>query len=275
MAETENQEGQKKEFFDLNPGTELEQADAEALEEGTSPESHIVSDAPETVEQPKDTPEETTAVTPAAEPTEDDQGRQPTQFEYWQSQADINAKDLRAEREETQRLRQEIADSKQEPQPKEETLTSPVKPNSDDPIDIQAYQGKKIEYQDKIIQDLAQGIQQEKQLREQAETQAQNKAYTLGQLQKSGLNPDDANGALEYYSQAQKTPDEYYKELANFYLFVKGKKSTVRTEQIDNRLDRQKATLPLGVVPAESETPKVDESTAFFQDVNNFNKEYL
>lgn len=267
----ENTENQEKEFFDLNPGTELEQADAAALEEGASPESHIVSDAPETVEEPKDTPEGTE--TPV-EPTEDDQGRQPTQFEYWQSQADKANTALESERVETQRLRQEITDSKpQEPRP--EVLTSPVKPNSDDPIDIQSYQGKKLEYQDQMIQNLVQGIQQEKQLREQAETQAQNKAYTLGQLQKSGLNPDDANGALEYYSQAQKTPEEYYKELANFYLFVKGKKSTVRTEQIDNRSNRQKATLPLGVVPAESEIPKVDDSTAFFQDINNYNKQYL
>lgn len=268
----ENTENQEKEFFDLNPGSELEQADAAALEEGASPESHIVSDTPETIDDPKDKPETTET---SAEPEVDDRGRDITSAEHFQSLNAQTENSLKAEREETERLRQEIADSKQPIQPKEEVLTQPVKPNSDDPIDIQTYQGKKLEYQDQMIQNLTQGIQQEKQLREQAETQAQNKAYTLGQLQKSGLNPDDANGALEYYSQAQKTPEEYYKELANFYLFVKGKKSTVRTEQIDNRLDRQKATLPLGVVPAESETPKADDSTAFFQDVNNFNKEYL
>ena len=275
MAEQENKENQKQEeqFFDLNPGNELEQADADVLNEQTTPESHIVADKPESIDDPKDNPEATeTAVETPVEPEVDDRGRDITSAEHFQSLNAQTENSLKAEREETQRLRQEIADSKQPEPLKEEVI--PQRPNTDDPIDIQKYQGDMIEWQGKQMQKMAQQTLQEKQLREQAETNAQKKAYTLGQLQKH-LNPDEANAALEYYSNIQSTEDEYYGDLAKYFLWKQGNKNSVRTVQIDKRSTRQNNVLPLGVVPAEEETKKVDDSTAFVDDIMKYNKQYL
>ncbi len=273
MEENKGNQKQEEQFFDLNPANVLEEADADVLNEQATPESHIVADKPESIDDPNDNPEATeTPVETPVEPEVDDRGRDITSAEHFQSLNAQTENSLKAEREETQRLRQEIADSKQPEPLKEEVI--PQRPNTDDPIDIQKYQGDMIEWQGKQMQKMAQQTLQEKQLREQAETNAQKKAYTLGQLKKH-LNPDEANAALEYYSNIQSTEDEYYGDLAKYFLWKQGNKNSVRTVQIDKRLNRQNNVLPLGVVPAEEETKKVDDSTAFVDDIMNYNKQYL
>ena len=279
MAEQENKENQKQEeqFFDLNPGNELEQADADVLNEQTTPESHIVADKPESIDDPKDNPEaaETPVETPA-EPEVDDRGRDITSAEHFQSLNAQTENSLKAEREETQRLRQEIEGYRTQTLPPEEKkIEAPqFRDSYDDPMDNVQDLNQGLKYVISEIQNLKKESKDEKQLREEAVTNAQKKAYTLGQLKKH-LNPDDANGALEYYSNIQSTEDEYYGDLAKYFLWKQGNKNSVRTVQIDKRSTRQNNVLPLGVVPAEEETKKVDDSTAFVDDIMNYNKQYL
>jgi chromosome segregation ATPase len=215
----------------------------------------------------------------------------PDSFQYWQSVADKKEKELQELRNQYQQGTQQFQDLQREigqlreqlnPKPKDEPLVAPQKPNSDDPMDLIKWQSDYLEYQNKLIQktneqlqQTSQGWQQEMQRRQQEERFAQEKAYHLSQLQKQGLSVQEANEAFALLSKASQNPDEYYKDLTDYYRVKKGQYNTPKGVNMGKRATRQGEAPSLANMPSETETQNNDPSEEFFGDIQNFvNRHY-
>lgn len=206
----------------------------------------------------------------------------PNSFQFWQSQADKREKELqetrRRDAEQLQAMQREIEKLREQstPKPKDEPLVKPQRPNSDDPLDLIKWQSEMFEYQEKLLQkqqekfqSTEQVWQQEIQRRQQEEEYARQKAYHLSQLQRTGLSPEEANEAFIMYSKAQEDPEQYYKDLGEYYRFKRGQFGSPKGEQMGKRVARQGEVPSLVNVPSEAETQKKDPSDEFFGDMKN------
>ena len=133
--------------------------------------------------------------------------------------------------------------------------------------DKDAYRDKVSEQRQGEFNTFKQESADEKQLRLQSEQAAQNKAYTLGEFQKRGMDLEKANRALKYYSEQRDTPDTYYDDLSAFFDWKEKQPSDLKERQIQQRVDRQGEVLPLGVQTSETETKKTPEDEAFFEEL--------
>jgi len=209
----------------------------------------------------------------------------PKSYRYFQSQLHKTQSKPQSN-EELQALQREIAELRGQLTPKptpEQPLVKPQKPSSDDPLDLIKWQSEMFEYQEKLLekqqqqfQQVSETWQQAEQRRQQEELYAQQKAYHISQLtEKGGIPLDEANEAFAMYSKAQRDPDSYYRDLADFYRFKKGQYATPKSRNMDNRATRQGQVPSLANVPSKTETQKLSPDDEFFGDMNNFiNKNY-
>jgi chromosome segregation ATPase len=211
-------------------------------------------------------------------------------FKYWQSQHDKKEKELQDLRnryqqdtQQFQNLQREIQQLRGEltPKVKEDVLVKPQRPNTDDPIELMRWQSDMIDYQDKLREKDRQEFQRANETWQQAEQRreaelryAQEKAFHIGQLQSTGLSPEEANEAFSMYAKAQEDPNNYYKDLSEFYRFKKGQFGTPKGDQMGKRATRQGDVPSLANVTSETETQKKDPSQEFFGDLKNFEKRY-
>ena len=256
-----------------------EYADFSDLENKELPDEIPVQDKPDenmtfgyeentNIEEPPK--EETEEVEPPKEtsPKED-----PSKDPYWQSKYD---REIAPAKQEAERLRQEIETIKNQlnPPPKEEPLVRPQRPNTDDPLDLIKYNQDLSEYQEKFFEQKFKSVdayfqqaETERQGRIQQEEMGRQRAWQVSQLAQAGLSPEEANQALVEFSKAAETPEQYFKDLAEFYKFRKG--ITPRTSKVEQRASRQGALPPLGTVPSQVETPKNPDDD-FFGDMKGF-----
>lgn len=264
-----------------------EYADFSDLEKQNLPDAlpEIEENAPEEQHTPIDyfkeeTPEkETQEVKPEPETSKEPKS-DPNSFQYWQSQADKRDKELRAEREQREQLQREIEAIKGQLNPKKEpeVLVPPTPPRSDDPVEEIRYAREYAEYVAKANEQkfgkydaYFQQLEAEKQQRVQQEQLAQQRAWQVSQLAQSGLSPEEANQALADFSRDAETPEQYFKDLAEFWKFRKGYKENPKTSKIEQRANRQNGLPPLGTTPSEIESAS-DPNDQFFGDMQGFIK---
>jgi hypothetical protein len=230
-------------------------------------------------ETPEVKPDESEKVEPEkAEPKQD-----PSTYQYWQSQADKREKEAREAKERAEALQREIEQIKNQSTPvKEEPLVKPQAPTTDDPLDWITYNNKLMEYQEKLINQkftsidsYFQNLESERQTRAQQEQEAQQKAWYVGQMVRAGLNPDEASQALADFSKAADTPEQYFKDLAEFYRFKKGRHVDPKAQSMDKRVSRGQGIAPLGVIPSNTEPQNDDPSDAFFKDIKDLERKYF
>ena len=160
-------------------------------------------------------------------------------------------------------------------------MVKPQKPNSDDPLDLIRYQSDMLDYYDKLrekdrqeIQKINESWQQTEQRRQQEQQYAQEKAFHIGQLQRTGLSPEEAQEAYIMYSKAAEDPEGYYKDLSEYYRFKKGQYGSPKGEQMGKRVTRQGEVPSLANVTSKTESQEKDPSAEFFGDMKKFEKRY-
>ena len=201
----------------------------------------------------------------------------PTQFEYWQGEADKRSAELEAFKDQYAQDKQtwngEIASVKELLNPVVEPVLPPeLRDSYDDPLDEVKDLKANLRYVLKDVQGIRQESAQEKQTREDQQKAANFKAYNLGQLQKQpGYDLEKANRALNYYSRAQANPEQYYNDLAKHFDFIEGQTPNTKEQEIQQRVNRQNGIAPLGVKTSEAETRTKDENSEFFDEMNNQN----
>lgn len=229
-------------------------------------------ETPKEVEPEKEEPKEE----PKVDPKED-----PTQNPYWQSKYD---KEVLATKQEAEKLRQELEQLKGQVNPpkQEEPLVRPQKPNSDDPLDMLKYSQELAEYQEKVMEQkfksvdsYFQNIEAERQMRTQQEQAAQQKAWMVGQMTKAGLSPEEAGMALADFTKDADNPDQYFKDLADFWRHRKGQKTDPRAQNMEKRATRQQGLPPLGVATSENEPQNVNPDDAFFNSLKQMERKYF
>lgn len=243
----------------------------------TPPSAQIADSSPEnTTLEDEDVPEIVKEVVPKKE--------DPTQFEYWQGEADRRATELDSfknqyaqDKQSWETTQREIDSMKDQLIPKVEPLVVPVKPNTQFVDDVETwanYYEQKDAYRDKLVEANAQGLNSireetanERQLRTQAEGAAQEKAYTLGEFRKRGMDLEKANRALNYYGKQRENPKAYYDDLTAFFDWKENQAPDNRANQIQQRVNRQGEVLPLGVQTSNTETKKTPEEEAFFEEL--------
>ena len=213
---------------------------------------------------------------------------------YWQSKhdQDVAAKEkelqeLRSQQQQYskgyQDLQREIVQMREQltPKPKEEVLTEPQRPDTDDPNVILKWQSDYLQYQNKLIQkqnqqfqSVQQNWEQEMNRRKQDEEYARMKAFHLSQLQRTGLSPEEAQEAFLMYSKAQENPEDYYKDLGEFYRYKRGQFGSTKGDQMGKRATRQGEIPSLVNVTSETETQKKDPAKEFWADMKQFEKRY-
>lgn len=228
----------------------------------------------------EETPErETPEVKPEPEPSKDPK-TDPSSFQYWQSQADKKERELRAEREQREQLQREIENIKTQlnPPKKEEPLAPPTPPRSDDPLEEIRYAKEYAQYVEKLneqrfgkIDAYFQQQEAERQARAQQEQIAKQRAWQVSQLAQAGLSPEEANQALADFSKDADTPDQYFKDLADFWKFRKGYRDNPKLNKMDERKNRQGTLPPLGETPSEVESSS-NPNDEFFNDMQGFVK---
>lgn len=262
VEETSKEEIQYANFDDMG-NTEL--PDEVDIEE-TPAKNH------QSIEYFEDTPEETTEVeTPAETPETNTKGEEltPDQESYWQHKFDTETKPLK---EQNELLRQEIDGIKTQlnPPAKEEPLVDPVTPTTDDPNEWVEYLKLKSVYDAKSHQKEMgemKGVVEQFQnvLTSQAETEKANqlKTYNLGKLQTvGGLTPEESVDAVGLFSNPNQTEEEYFKYIADYYKFRKGKSAPIKPTS-------PKTPKPLATQSGETEV-KVDGDDQFASDMNTF-----
>ena len=266
----------------------MENQDINSIDEMSNEGNMLSDDLFEENEQPApsrqivDSSEENTSIEAAdkegvSEEREIPHKEDPSQFEYWQGEADKRATELESFRNQYDQDKQswanaqrEIAEMKGQLNPVAEPKLPPqLRDSYDDPLDEVRDLKENLRF---VIQE-TQGIKQEtateRQLRTQALEAAQQKAYTLGEFQKQGFDLEKSNRALNYYSRQRENPEAYYKDLAAFYDWKESQSPERRTNQINQRVDRQGKVLPLGVEASASETKKVNDDEVFFDEFKN------
>jgi len=160
-------------------------------------------------------------------------------------------------------------------------LLPPQPPRSDDPLERIQYAEELTKYNQKLIEQkfgtldtYFQTIEAERQTRAKQEQEAQQKAWYVGQMTKTGLSPEEASQALAEFSKAADTPEQYFKDLADFWRF-KNQKLDPRAQNMEKRVSRQGEIAPLGTIPSESEPQNVNPSDAFFNDIKQYEKRYF
>ncbi len=245
----------------------------------TPPPAQIVDSSPEntSIEEADKKEEGVPEIVKEVVPHKED----PKQFEYWQGEADRRAKELEdfktqyiQDKQTWEKKQGEIAEQLA---PKPEPLVVPVKPSTQFVDDVETwanYYEQKDAYRDKLVEQNTQGLDSireetanEKQMRLQANEAAANKAYTLGEFQKRGMDLEKANRALNYYGKQRENPDAYYDDLSAFFDWKENQAPDNRANQIQQRVDRQGEVLPLGVQTSETETKKTPEEEAFFEEL--------
>ncbi len=229
----------------------------------------------ETPEETPAKPAEETPIETSPEPVPEE----PKTDSYWQSQHDL----LRNQAEQDKpSMMQEIESLKtQLPQaPKEEPLVEPVRPKEaflDNPQDWANYYEAQRAYDAQShrqeMDEMKSTVQTFKDVLDKQEktelANAQN-AYISGKLQTVGkLTPEESMKALAMFSEASTNEDAYIKKLADFYRNTKGQSITpIPTKPT-------KTPSPLATQTGETQTPKVDESDQFTDDMNDYiNKNY-
>ena len=246
----------------------------EEIEEQNVPDQHMPIGYEENVNAEEPPKKETEEVKPEKETSEKEN---PDSYKYWQSQADKRDRELREERERREKLEREFEQIKSQinPPKKEEPLKPPQPPQSDDPLEAIEYTRKLAEYQNQLIEQRFKSIdgyfqqqEAERQARIQQEEMARQRAWQVSQLSQHGnLSPEEATQALAEFSKVADTPEQYFKDLAEFYKFRHGKTS----KPVKSSGNRQ--TLPpLGTTASETENQKIDENEAFFGDMQGFIK---
>ena len=231
---------------------------------------------------------------PEGQPQKENQGtpekENPDSMKYWQSQHDKKEAELQQLRSQYQQDTQRYTDLQREiqnlreglnPKPKEEVLTEPQKPNTDYPNEILKWQSDYLMYQNKLIQkqnqqfqQMSQGWEQEMNRRHQEEEYVRTKTFYVGEFIKQGMSPDEANEAFVMFSKAQQDPDNYMKNLTNFFRFQRGQGNTQKSVDMGNRVARQGEVPPLVNATSETETQKKDPAQAFWQDMKQFEKKF-
>ena len=85
------------------------------------------------------------------------------------------------------------------------------------------------------------------------------------------MDLEKANRALNYYSKQRENPGSYYDDLSAFFEWKENQSPKLKEQQIQQRVNRQGETLPLGVQTSKVETNNVDDNDAFFNEMNNQN----
>jgi len=201
----------------------------------------------------------------------------PTQFEYWQGEADKRSAELEAFKDQYAQDKQtwngEIASVKEQLNPVVEPVLPPeLRDSYDDPLDEVKDLKENLRYVLKETKGIRQESADQKQTTEDQQKAANFKAYTLGQLQRQpGYDLEKANRALNYYSKAQANPEQYYSDLAKHFDFIEGQTPNTKEQEIQQRVNRQNGIAPLGVKTSEAETRTKDENSEFFDEMNNQN----
>ena len=201
----------------------------------------------------------------------------PTQFEYWQGEADKRSAELEAFKDQYAQDKQtwngEIASVKEQLNPVVEPVLPPeLRDSYDDPLDEVKDLKENLRYVLKETKGIRQESADQKQTTEDQQKAANFKAYTLGQLQRQpGYDLEKANRALNYYSKAQANPEQYYNDLAKHFDFIEGQTPNTKEQEIQQRVNRQNGIAPLGVKTSEAETRTKDENSEFFDEMNNQN----
>ena len=201
----------------------------------------------------------------------------PTQFEYWQGEADKRSAELEAFKDQYAQDKQtwngEIASVKEQLNPVVEPVLPPeLRDSYDDPLDEVKDLKENLRYVLKETKGIRQESADQKQTTEDQQKAANFKAYTLGQLQRQpGYDLEKANRALNYYSRAQANPEQYYNDLAKHFDFIEGQTPNTKEQEIQQRVNRQNGIAPLGVKTSEAETRTKDENSEFFDEMNNQN----
>lgn len=222
-------------------------------------------------------PQETQPQEEEVKPEPKAEKENPESFKYFQSLADKRYAELLAEKQKREQLEREIEQYKAQLSPKkEEPLTPPVPPRSDDPLEEIRYAKEYAEYINKVneqrfnkVDAYFQQLEAERQARIQQEQLAQQRAWQVSQLTQAGLSPEEASQALVEFSKDAETPEQYFKDLAEFYRFRKGL-TNPKASKVEQRAIRQGAIPPLGVMPSEVEPQKIDPSDEFFDDMKGF-----
>lgn len=228
------------------------------------------------------------------EPPKEELTQEEKSAAYWQSkhdkdlaQKDRELQELKNQQQQYskgyQDLQREIQQLRGEltPKPKEEILVKPQRPNSDDPLDLIKWQSEMFDYNDKLnakreseYRRLEQQLLETENRRVQQERYAQEKAYHIGQLQSTGLSLEEAQEAFVMYAKAQEEPQNYYKDLGDYYRFKKGQYNSPKGDKMSQRVTRQGEVPSLANVTSETETQKKDEAGEFFGDLKKFEKRY-
>jgi len=238
-----------------------------------TPESHIADSSPENT-----TIEETQP--PAGQEEDIPDKENPDSYKYWQGEADKRKAELESfknqyaqDKQAWDNAQREIASVKEQLNPPVEPVLPPeLRDSYDDPLDEVKDLKENLRYVLKETQGMRQESAQEKQVRKNQEEAARFKAYSLGELQKQpGYDLEKANRALEWYGKSRTSPEEYYKDIAMVYSIIEGQAPNNREQEIQQRVNRQGETLPLGVKTSETETKKKSDDIEFFDDMNTEN----
>ena len=85
-------------------------------------------------------------------------------------------------------------------------------------------------------------------------------------------SPEEAQEAFLMYSKAQENPEDYYKDLGEFYRYKRGQFGSTKGDQMGKRATRQGEIPSLVNVTSETETQKKDPAKEFWTDMKQFEK---
>lgn len=175
----------------------------------------------------------------------------PSRFEYWQAKF---SHEQNARKELEEKL-QSLAEKLEKPNtPEPEPLKPPVKPTDpDDQLAKLDYVTQLAEYQAKIIEQQQEAFAKQQQAQQQAQRDAEFKAYMLGQYQKHGADEKLSAEAFNFFSSEQSLDPKTQLEM--LIAWKGAPKPNPKVNQMKDRSEKHKIPLPPGVAKGGEQYP--------------------
>ena len=226
------------------PDSEESDYGTEYVEEEST--SEVVEESQETVQE--DVQEEAPTEIKDIPHKED-----PSRFEFWQSKF-TQEQNARKELEEKFQSFQEKLEQPNTPELEPEVLTPPVKPTSDDPLEMIEYLERKNEYLAKTVEKINGTFEQQQEAQRQQQEQARFKAFAVGEYQKVGADQKESMDAFNFFSSEESL--DFKNQLEMYRAWKGASKSNPKVDQMKTHQEKYKAPLPPGVASGESDVPK-------------------